>query len=387
MESGTFFSTFFSRYRLALLLTLSLIGPSLGLPAGVAAKVYFYALSLDGELIKYDPETDQVVQRKSKAGQHYIDRRNIDSNKFEPTRVLDITRGRIVTFTHTTDPGVVTLDLAAGTATEIRVSPPENVVQLGHLVYPRQNSRFYVHWIRQLGSTGPREVVLTAVDFAGEILGTTPSPIPHLFGGVLSHLDGRSFYALDQPNALLRLDGETLAVRESHNLGAFFSSGATGQGISDVRDGRVLLAEGTGTGPGLLDPQIVFTVDLANRTTSLRIAAGLGTSDERLSPGAGLIVLQEARTATDRAGTGRLHVYDVTTGNKLGVVSFRADMGAVLLGFHPDGRRLFLRARNRGASLVEPQAHLVIVDVVSRTVLRDRPFDDIGYAVDFVDEP
>jgi hypothetical protein len=29
----------------------------------------------------------------------------------------------------------------------------------------------------------------------------------------------------------------------------------------------------------------------------------------------------------------------------------------------------------------------VIVDVVARTVVRDRPFPDIGFAVDFVDEP
>jgi len=68
-------------------------------------------------------------------------------------------------------------------------------------------------------------------------------------------------------------------------------------------------------------------------------------------------------------------------------VSFRADRGAILLGFHSDGWRLFIRARNRGASAGDLATNLVIVDVVGRTVVRERPFENIGFAVDFVEEP
>ncbi len=82
-----------------------------------------------------------------------------------------------------------------------------------------------------------------------------------------------------------------------------------------------------------------------------------------------------------------MHFYDVATGNKLGTVTFRADRGAGLLGFHPDGRRLFIRARNRGTTAGELLTNLVIVDVVARTVLKERSFEKIGFAGDFLDEP
>ncbi len=368
------------------LLSLGLLGATLALPAPATAKVFLYALTLDGDLIKYDPDADQIVQVRPGVGGEHINPRNPDRDNFQPHRILDVARGRIVTFTDE-DPGVEVLDLRTGTATGIAVASPQPAFQLKHLIYPRQASRFYVQWVRLPNPTDPAGPFLTAVGLDGRILATTPSMIDRTFGASIPHPDGRTFYVLNSPNELLRVDGETLAVQERYDLSPFYRAGAVRHGIADVRDGRALLTEGAGTGTGYLDPRIVSTVDLATRTASPRIATGLGASTLRLAPGGRTIVLQEARTAYDQGGAGRVHMYDVASGTKLGMVSFGADGGATLRGFHPDGRRLFIRTLNADPSTGDLESWLVVVDVVTRQVVVNRRFNAIGFAVDFVDEP
>ncbi len=192
-----------------------LLGWSLLLPTSALPKVFFYGIDEeDGTLIKYDPDADQIVEFKQGAGQGYINRRNTDPDDLGPTRVLDVARGRIVTFFND-DPGVVLLDLASGKATEIAVGPPATMDALRHIVYPRRSSRVYVFWVRRQTPADAPEAVLTAVDLTGRILGTTPSLVAMSRGHSLAHPDGRTFYVLNQPNLLLRVDGETLAVHET----------------------------------------------------------------------------------------------------------------------------------------------------------------------------
>ncbi len=367
----------------AVVLPVGLTWVSLWFPAPATAKVFYYAITIEGELLKYDPDADRVVQLTPGIGQGYIHRRNVDeSYGLAPDRVLDISRRRIVTQMSEVQ-GVVLLDMAAVTATKLALSPAGGVAQILQIVYPRKGSRFHVQWLRQPG----QENVLTSVDLTGRVVGTVSSMIADFRGGSLLYPDGRSFYVLNEPNTLLLVDGETLAVRETYDMSPFYRLGATGHGIADVRDGRVLLSEGAGTRNDLLDPRTVFTVDLSTRVAFPRIDTGLGASTVRLMPGGRTILLQEAQSPSEVAGAGRLHFYDVTSGNKLGTVTFSADRGAILLGIHPDGRRLFFQARVRDVSTGSLQTRLVIVDWETRTVLRDRPFLETGFAVDFVDEP
>jgi hypothetical protein len=230
--------------------------------------------------------------------------------------------------------------------------------------------------------------MLTTVDFSGRVLGTAPSVVPYPLGTTAPHPDGRSFYIFDWPSVVLRLDAETLAVLERYDLSAFRGPAPIGvYGVGGIQGTRVLLGGREGNRSDLFDPRILFTVDLNTRTATPQIHTGLGASDVRLLPSGQTILLQEPRTATSIAGAGRLHFFDAATGNKLGALSFRADRGGTILGLHPDGRRLFIRTWNADPATGDRLPHLVIVDVVARTVVRDRPFPDIGFAVDFVDEP
>ncbi len=47
-------------HSLALLVVLILLGGTLALPACASAKVFFYALTRDGDLVKYDPDAVKV---------------------------------------------------------------------------------------------------------------------------------------------------------------------------------------------------------------------------------------------------------------------------------------------------------------------------------------
>jgi hypothetical protein len=369
--------------------SLALVSVLLGsftFPPTSFAKVYLYAINSDGDLIKYDSDGDQVAIVVPNVDLRYINRRNGDRDHFLPNRVLDVARGKIVSFINQ-EPNLALLDYRTHSVTELDVGLKGTESWLSHFVYLRQVAKFYIHWLRRQSLADPPEPVLTAVDLSGQILGTVPSPIALVRGASLPHPDGRTFYTLNQPYTLLRVDGENLAILERHDLTPFYGLGSIGQGVSDIQEGRVLLVEGEGRRQDLLDPSVLSTVDLVTRTASPRIVIGLGAADARLIPGGRTIVLQEAWKANTQAGAGRLHFYDVSTGNKLGMVSFRADEGAVPLGFHPDGRRLFLQAFNLDPSSGARHTNLVVVDVVNRTVFRERPFDRIGFAVDFVDEP
>ncbi len=374
---------------LAMALWVSLVAGEAASPACASAKVFFYAIATeDGGLIKYDPDANLIVQVQPNLGQPYINYRNTDDDNFGPSRILDIARDRIVSITNV-GPGVVLLNLRARTAREIDVQGPDLMDELRHLVYLRQGSRFYVFWIRRSSTnpTGPAEPVLAAVDLDGRVLATTPAPIADPLGFSQAHPDGRTFYVFNEPNEILRVDGETLAVRERHDVSAFYRPGAARRAVYEVRDGRALLLEWEGTRDDRLDPVTLFTVDLGARTASSRITTGLGEAYVRLVPGGRTIVLQEAFGPHSVTGAGTLHFYDVATGNKLGTVTFPAKEGAIPLAFHPDGRRLFIHVRGTDPATQEPAARLVIVDVVARSVLVDRPFEPIGMAVDFVDEP
>ena len=68
------------------------------------------------------------------------------------------------------------------------------------------------------------------------------------------------------------------------------------------------------------------------------------------------------------------------------MVEVPASRSADIIGFHPDGRRLFVHVVHGAPASAEAETRLVIVDVVTRTVIRNRPFEEIGFASDFVDE-
>ncbi len=367
--------------RLVLLLVIAV-----GLqPSVAAAKVYFYALTRHGDLVKYEPETDRL-ELKGNPGQGYITPRLEDSTDEQQTRILDMARLRLATI-DPDDGQPVLINLQTKAVTQIPLGTPGTVESVRQFIYPRHASRFYVHWVRRSDPTAPRESLLTAVGLDGQILGTTPSPIGRLDWPVY-HPNGRDFYTFEGGRATL-YNGETLGVVGTYDLTPLATPELRGPGISDVRHSKVLLSGTPVTDTSERRPWTVFTTDLTfnPQTASPRIVTGLSQQVLRLLPGAQAVLLQETLVPPESSGAGRLHFFDIASGAKSGLVEFPAPEGANLLGFHPDGRRLFIRAFDFDAVTSALRHRLIIVDVVTRTVVRNRVFERIGVAVDFVDEP
>ncbi len=374
------------RAGLFLLAVLAILSGTCLVPTETSAKVYFYALTQGGGLVKYDPDADRIVL-KVDAGQGYITPRLEDSSTRHQTRVLDVARQRIVTIDAEEGAAqAVLIDLKARTAKQVPVAPGVRVKDIPQLIYPRKASRFYVHWMRTTASPRP-ESVLTAVGLDGQALGTSPSPLGQLDWPVY-HPDGRDFYISRGGRATL-YNGETLGVAATYDFAPFVRPELRGPRIFDVRDGRALLAGTPVSDTGETPPWTVFTTDLtfSSQSASPRIATGLSQQVLRLVQGGRTVLLQETLDPPTNSGAGRLHFFDVATGTKLGMVEFPAPEGADLLGLHPDGRRLFVRVFDLDPATAQVQYHLVIVDVVTRTVIRNRVFENIGFATDFVDEP
>ncbi len=369
--------------RLALLLVITV-----GLqPSVAAAKVYFYTLTRHGDLVKYDPETDRL-ELKGNPGKGYITPRLEDSTDEQQTRILDMARLRLATI-DPDDGQPVLINLQTKAVTQIPLGTPGTVESVEQFIYPRRASRFYVHWVRRSGPTALRESLLTAVGLDGQVLGTSPAPIGRL-GWPVYHPNGRDFYVMDfGARRVALVNGETLGVVTTHDLTPLVSPDLRGPGIIDIRDGKVLLAGTPLSDTSERRPWTVFTTDLTfnPQTASPRIATGLSQQVLLLLPGAQVVLLQETLVPPESSGAGRLHFFNVASGTKLGLVEFPAPQGANLLGFHPDGRRLFIPAFDFDAVTSALRHRLIIVDVVTRTVVRNRVFERIGVAVDFVDEP
>ncbi len=296
------------RQVLALVFTSGVLACALGPPPAAVAKTYIYALTWGGGLVKYDPDADQVTQVNPYAGQGVITERDADSVAGAPTRILDVSRGRIATFTEGRSPGVALLDLRAGRTTPISVGPPESIAELSYFVYPRQASRFYVQWLQRLPGGGPEEPMLTAVDLTGKVLGTSPSMIPNITGSAVPRPDGRSFYVRSHPNTVLLVDAEALAITGRYDLSPFGGRAPVGTfGIGDIRDDRVIMGGREGIRSDQRDPRILFTVDLRTLTATPRFHTGVGAIGGLLLPGAQTILLQEPQSNRPEsvAGAGR----------------------------------------------------------------------------------
>jgi len=355
--------------------------------APAAARLYFYVFNEDGDLLKYDPETDAIAQQLKNAAHSYIQRSDSDDVHFRK-RVLDMNRHKLVLVNPRLAGEIVLIDLQQGTATKTMIHSPDSYSEILRIVYPRRASRFYVHWLRKQQQSARDEILFTAIDLTGQILGTNIAPLDK-YTPPIFYPDGRHFGAQRAFSPLVTLiDGETLVALSAYDLTPLRPPGVLGSGVPDIRGGRVLVGQGAGLRNDPLDPVSLFTLDLnfAPASATPRISTGIGIAVALLTPDGRTIIAQEARDATSAGGLGRLHFFDVATGLRLGATSFPAELGAFILSYHPDGRRLFINARNLDSEH-EVVTNLVVVDVISRTVVRNREIEGMTLVHDFVDEP
>jgi hypothetical protein len=124
---------------------------------------------------------------------------------------------------------------------------------LWRVIYPRKASRFHVVWEEELHNGG-RRPMLTSVDLQGRVLHTGRPPMVYASSRVLPHHDGKSFWVYE-PHRLSRVDAESLEVRESRALRAFFAGGMN-LGVVDLENMTIVRERPF--------PEIGYAVDFVN---------------------------------------------------------------------------------------------------------------------------
>jgi len=140
---------------------------------------------------------------------------------------------------------------------------------------------------------------------------------------VLFSQDGKRLYSIqDDDNAKVTVyDTTTWKVSEAIDLNTIWNTQTFSREVPDYRYNKLLIGENVRKSKAEPIQMTFFAYDLITRTTSVRIPTSLDCSG-RLSYDATLLFANEESKVGDGIGSvGRLHVYEMVTGKKRGVVS------------------------------------------------------------------
>lgn len=222
------------------------------------------------------------------------------------------------------------------------------------MLVPPKTSYFFLHWFDPVANGGQGAERMTRYEKA------TLNKIEHvpdvpfrLFGAEnVFSVDGQRIYSYTTSDAsIVRIFAtQTLQLVSTVDVPAMLSPNRWGEGIEDVKDDRVLLAENHKV--QRVDPNrySLFTLRLTDQVRSPKIETGL-EGESRLTPSGDRVVFQETTTVLASDGTvkavealGRLHVYDVASGAKLGQIVYQiaGQSGGTILAIRPQGDKVYV---------------------------------------------
>ncbi len=372
--------------RLALVVWLA-AGLLVSHAASVSAKMLAYFFDNDGQGIvvrTFDTDTDTIVAQR-RLPQLQLDERDewrIVASPADGLLFVMYNRGRgdfrVAVFEFTTLAFKRELDA---------VSPNRP-----WMLVPPKAPYFLLRWFDPTANNGQGAERMTRYEKA------TLNKIEHvpdvpfrLFGAEkVFSVDGQRIYSYTASDAsIVRIFAtQTLQLVSTVDIPAVLSPNRWGEGIEDVRGDRVLLAENHKA--HLTDPDrlSVFTVALLDGTRSPKIDTGL-EGNSRLTPSGDKILLEETTTVWEPDGrtvmnvvrVGRLHIYNVATGTKLGQVSYPVSGrgGGLFLGTRPAGDKAYFTYRDPATNA----GKVAVVSISSLALLKEMVVEPIRQLVFF----
>lgn len=320
------------------------------------AKTYAYVISWDRTVLKLDTDTDTIVSRQTLPLLPMFPPDGWDAYVSGPDNLLFVSY-----YTSETKGDVNDFRIAAFDLRTLTIKKDLGVVWIERpdILIPPTGPHFFILWFDPAANTGQGAQRVTRYDKATLApLGDLPQ-VPDLRGCGVFSADGSRLYCFLNSGPLIVepiriLDSSDLRVLSSIDLGPLLSPQGFGVRIDDVRGGRALIYQSmTPIGVEPVNPTL-FTVRLPDGVPSARIAPGF-RGRGYLTPDGTKIVLSEETAVRGSDGAirarrsgGRLHVYDVATGAKLGQVTVPArDTGGVW-AIHPLGDKVYYRSLTAG---------------------------------------
>jgi hypothetical protein len=319
------------------------------------AKTYAYVISPDRTVLKIDTDTDTVVSRQTLQGL-----RTIASDGGDDFYVSGPDNLMLASYyTSTTKGDVSDFRIAAFELRTLTFKKDLGIVwtQRPGILIPPTGPHFFVLWFDPTASSGQGGQRVTRYDKATlTAVGDLPS-IPRFGGRFSFSRDGSRLLALySDPTdmAVQVLDAGTLQLLATVRANLAFAPGRWGGDIEDIEGDRALLVENLKAGATDPNRYTLFTLHLPDGTASPRISTGM-MGRAYLSLEGDRIILSETQDVLDAQGNydhtesvGRLHVYDVATGAKLGQVTVPARDAGDVWAIHPRGDKVYYRSRTVG---------------------------------------
>ena len=218
------------------------------------------------------------------------------------------------------------------------------------IVLPPVGPHFFVKWFDPQAHNGQGGEVATRFDKATLAQLDVLPVIPPLQGPpgereITFSADGRRLYAYrgDIPGVIETYDTRDLHLVETCDIAPYLIPGTREAEVIDLQAGRALISESIRSdprGPGRL---VFFTMRLSDEGRSPRIAPGM-SGTVRLTPQGDKILFNEMALSAEthqHHSIGRLHVYDVATGAKLGQVSFTVYGDGRVKDIRPQGDKAY----------------------------------------------
>jgi len=322
------------------------------------AKQYAYLIGSDGSVVKFDIETDTIVSTKDLSiydiqgtGQGIV----VDDTK----KLLYIAHGRLTPSVSVFNLKTLELKKEVG----ITSGSPDVMI-----IAPPLSNKFYVDW----WDDARNDRFFTSFDTTTFTKIADLSPYPNITFDIMYSADKSKLYSINDgyPAKIDVYNADNLSLIKSIPLEGIFTPNIFGRKIDDYASEKILTKENWKTLDKNPDIAVLYTYDILSENISKKINTAMD-GYARLSPDGTEIFFNETQDILASDGSveyvkslGRLHIYNVATGQKRGTINFTVDKRSGIAGVHPNGNKLYISAE------IAKVPSLIVIDVVNFKVIK-----------------
>jgi DNA-binding beta-propeller fold protein YncE len=321
----------------------------------VNAKTYAYTIGTDGSISKIDADTDMIISNSQLEKSSYVQSGKTSVVADRINNNLFVVTGRLTPSIYVYD--LQTLEFKKDLG--IKSGNPDVSI----LISP-DGKQLFISWSKEGGwffDLYNAKNLLKVKNLGKFVWG----PITTFAS------DGSKIYVYDEENDTFQVnETENFTLLDTIDLNTIWKTNGFASGIECYKYENMLIRETKKITQSEPPEVTYFVYDLKNKTVSPRIITGLAGSTG-ISPDGSKIFIHDEEPIEDARGfvryyksSGRLYIFDVATGKKLGTVQFTVDKSSTILGIHPNGNKVYMAGNVQGTK------SLFVMDAVNFKVTK-----------------
>jgi hypothetical protein len=260
-------------------------------------------------------------------------------------------------------------------------------------IFPPAGNVFFARWWNEKAAGGRGAVEVVTINARTFKTVARHATTPPLSERLMLDSTGRTLYSMmaQKPAHIDVFDLSDFSRASSIDLEAFIDRGAFARSIHDFGEGKLLFVENIKARRADPNRFSLFVFNVASGRITPKIQTGLG-GDGRLLPHSSRLLFNErtdltldksmVRAGVDFVYPGLIHVYDVTTGNRMGTVIVSGVHLGNLLAVSPTEDMCYYFSQDSSAQ----ERKLSVIDLRSYTVVKELPLRRSDVRMIFFDE-